>query len=51
MRNSDNTTISATLGWEPSTSLVEGLEITYRWIYDQLVSGKPNQRAPALTSV
>ena len=50
-RNSDNTTISATLGWEPSTSLVEGLEITYRWIYDQLVSGKPNQRAPALTSV
>lgn len=36
-RNSDNTLILSVLGWEPSTSLVEGLEATYRWIYDQMI--------------
>jgi GDP-D-mannose 3',5'-epimerase len=35
-RNSDNTLIRAYLDWEPSVSLEEGLENTYRWIYDQL---------------
>lgn len=35
-RNSDNTLIQKYLGWEPSTSLREGLEKTYRWIYDQM---------------
>jgi GDP-D-mannose 3', 5'-epimerase len=35
-RNSDNTLIVAGLGWAPHISLVEGLEPTYRWIYDQL---------------
>lgn len=35
-RNSDNTTILRRLGWEPSTGLYEGLEQTYRWIYDQV---------------
>ncbi|HET7735966.1 MAG TPA: NAD-dependent epimerase/dehydratase family protein [Nocardioidaceae bacterium] len=35
-RNSDNTQILATYGWEPSISLVDGLEVTYRWIYDQV---------------
>jgi GDP-D-mannose 3', 5'-epimerase len=34
-RNSDNAMIRALLGWEPSISLREGLEKTYRWIYDQ----------------
>lgn len=38
-RNSDNTLIRQTLGWEPSISLVEGMEKTYRWIYDALSSG------------
>jgi nucleoside-diphosphate-sugar epimerase len=33
-RNSDNTLIRSLLGWEPSVSLREGLEQTYRWIYD-----------------
>lgn len=37
-RNSDNTLILSRLGWEPSTSLRDGLERTYRWIYDQLVA-------------
>ena len=36
-RNSDNTLILEALGWEPSTPLAEGLEHTYRWVYDQLV--------------
>jgi nucleoside-diphosphate-sugar epimerase len=34
-RNSDNTFIQECLGWEPSITLREGLEKTYRWIYDQ----------------
>lgn len=37
-RNSDNTLIKARLGWEPSTSLRDGLAKTYAWIYDQMVS-------------
>jgi GDP-D-mannose 3', 5'-epimerase len=35
-RNSDNTLIQEIYGWEPSISLADGLERTYRWIYDQL---------------
>ncbi len=35
-RNSDNTMILEQLGWEPSTRLCEGLEQTYRWVYDQV---------------
>ncbi|MGA7382906.1 MAG: NAD-dependent epimerase/dehydratase family protein [Terriglobales bacterium] len=37
-RNSDNTMIKKLLHWEPSISLREGLEKTYRWIYDQYVA-------------
>src|SRR5206468_5338910 len=37
-RNSDNTMILERLGWEPSISLREGLERTYRWIYDQVAA-------------
>ena len=35
-RNSDNTLIKELLDWEPSTSLADGLEKNYRWVYDQL---------------
>jgi GDP-D-mannose 3', 5'-epimerase len=35
-RNSDNTQILDTYGWEPSVSLVDGLEVTYRWVFDQV---------------
>jgi len=38
-RSSDNTLIRNLLGWEPSISLREGMEKTYAWIYDQMVSG------------
>ena len=35
-RYSDNTRIRQTLGWAPSISLRDGMEQTYRWIYDQM---------------
>lgn len=35
-RNSDNTLIKKYLGWEPCIRLRDGLETTYRWIYDQM---------------
>jgi nucleoside-diphosphate-sugar epimerase len=37
-RNSNNTMIRERLAWEPTTSLRSGLEVTYRWIYDQLAA-------------
>jgi len=40
-RNSDNTRIEELLGWAPSIRLREGLEKTYAWIYDQVVSNSP----------
>jgi nucleoside-diphosphate-sugar epimerase len=36
-RNSDNTLMQATYGWQPDTPLADGLAETYRWIYDQVV--------------
>jgi len=35
-RNSDNTLVLAKLGWEPSIRLEDGMEKTYRWIWDQM---------------
>ncbi len=40
-RNSDNTLILERLDWEPSISLRDGMERTYRWIHDQMVAGGP----------
>src|SRR6266576_3912981 len=37
-RNSDNTLIKKLLGWAPDTRLRDGMEKTYRWIYDQMAS-------------
>jgi GDP-D-mannose 3',5'-epimerase len=36
-RNSDNTMIRRELGWEPSIRLRDGMERTYRWIYDEYI--------------
>jgi GDP-D-mannose 3', 5'-epimerase len=40
-RNSDNSLILERLGWEPRTSLADGLEVTYRWIHDELAARAP----------
>jgi nucleoside-diphosphate-sugar epimerase len=44
-RNSDNALISAKLGWTPGIRLRDGLERTYRWIYDQMAGAQPERRA------
>ncbi len=59
-RNSDNTRLKRVLGWEPRVSLETGLELTYRWIREQLIrtgrmkeetgGGKPG-RIPDLEQV
>jgi nucleoside-diphosphate-sugar epimerase len=43
-RNSDNTFIKEVLGWEPSTSLDEGLAATYAWIKEQYQRRKLGKR-------
>ena len=40
-RNSDNTLIKERLGWAPSITLEDGLQNTYKWIFDQMSSGVP----------
>jgi len=35
-RNSDNKLINEKLGWKPAKSLRDGLEITYKWIQEQV---------------
>src|SRR3989440_11997905 len=50
-RNSDNTFILEQLGWEPSTTLEDGLEKTYRWIYEQMASGVEDEAALAVNEV
>jgi nucleoside-diphosphate-sugar epimerase len=35
-RSSDNTEMLRRYGWAPSTSLADGLERTYRWVYDEV---------------
>tara|TARA_B100000427_G_scaffold327585_1_gene338667 strand:- start:345 stop:1340 length:996 start_codon:yes stop_codon:yes gene_type:complete len=38
-RSSDNTKIKNEINWEPSIDLKTGLEKTYKWIYQQIISG------------
>jgi len=35
-RSSDNTEMLRRYGWAPSTTLADGLERTYRWVYDEV---------------
>lgn len=44
-RNSDNTLISAELGWAPDINLRDGMEKTYAWIYDEMSAGQNSRRA------
>lgn len=39
-RNSDNQLIQKKLGWSPNLTLCQGLEKTYTWINDQVISKK-----------
>src|SRR6185437_301022 len=39
-RNSDNDLIKKLLNWAPSIRLEDGMEKTYKWIYDEMTSGK-----------
>jgi GDP-D-mannose 3',5'-epimerase len=40
-RNSDNTKLKRALGWEPGTSLRDGLGVNYRWVRDQVRAQRP----------
>ena len=42
-RNSDNTFIFEQLSWKPSIGLMDGLKITYEWIFSQ-ITGETEQR-------
>ena len=46
-RNSDNTMIQQRLGWQPSTSLRDGMERTYRWIEQQYLNRAKSKDDPA----
>jgi GDP-D-mannose 3', 5'-epimerase len=46
-RCSDNTMIKAALGWAPSIRLRDGMERTYRWIYDQMAAPASARRVYA----
>src|SRR5262249_44294010 len=37
-RVSDNAEITRRLGWAPSIRLADGMERTYRWIYDRMAA-------------
>ncbi len=47
-RNSDNTVIQKYLGWQPDIRLRDGLEKTYRWIYDEMMKDKAGAARPVL---
>jgi GDP-D-mannose 3',5'-epimerase len=50
-RNSDNTLIDQTYGWEPTIRLADGLEHTYRWIYNQLANRGDMRAIPQVGAV
>ena len=43
-RSSDNTKILNDFKWEPTTTLMQGLEKTYKWIYNQILSSENTQK-------
>ena len=43
-RSSDNSKILNDLKWAPSVKLKDGLSQTYKWIYDQIVSGDNSKK-------
>ncbi len=49
-RNSDNTKIQGYLNWEPDTRLRDGMEKTYRWIWDEFTA-KYNAKTAHTSSI
>jgi nucleoside-diphosphate-sugar epimerase len=49
-RNSDNTVIKKYLGWEPSIRLRDGMERTYRWIYDEMLKEQPSAKKVSVST-
>jgi GDP-D-mannose 3',5'-epimerase len=49
-RNSDNTRLRDTLGWDPEITLEEGLESTYEWIEEQVSTNLTQLRDSVLTT-
>jgi nucleoside-diphosphate-sugar epimerase len=43
-RSSDNTLIRQKIGWAPEVRLRDGMERTYRWIYDQMSAPSDRRR-------
>ena len=43
-RSSDNTKVGEEINWQPSVKLTSGLELTYEWIYNQIISGSNTQK-------
>lgn len=39
-RNSDNALIKRAMGWAPSRKLMEGMEVTYKWVEQQVIDAK-----------
>ena len=49
-RNSDNALITQRLGWAPGIALRDGMEKTYRWIHDEILSSQGAHGARAATA-
>ena len=43
-RSSNNDLVREKLNWDIETKLKDGLEKTYKWIYDEITSGKNNDK-------
>ena len=48
-RNSDNELITKVIGWAPNIALRDGLEKTYKWIYDRMADA-PNHGVRCITA-
>ena len=48
-RCSDNTEVKARYGWQPDTRLLDGIERTYRWVFDEVTRSLTHQRQKAGT--
>ena len=49
-RSSDNTLIREQINWDTSYSLKSGLELTYKWIYNQIKNNPPSNTDKFTTS-